>query len=53
VPRDAATLVDAERQEFILRKAHPFQGPLNDNRGVERVRAGEVFPLGHYAMISG
>jgi basic membrane protein A len=45
VPKDAATLVDARRGEFIARKAHPFQGPLIDNRGVERVKAGQVFPL--------
>jgi basic membrane protein A and related proteins len=25
--------------------AHPFTGPLKDNTGVERVKAGEVFPL--------
>ena len=45
VTPDAVKLVDAKRQEFIAGKAHPFQGPLNDNRGVERVKAGETFPL--------
>jgi basic membrane lipoprotein Med (substrate-binding protein (PBP1-ABC) superfamily) len=45
VPPDAVKLVEAKRQEFIAGKAHPFQGPLKDNRGVERVKAGEVFPL--------
>jgi len=45
VPKDAATLVEAKKQDFIARKAHPFQGPLNDNRGAERVKAGETFPL--------
>ncbi len=43
--QDAATLVEARKQDFIARKAHPFQGPLNDNRGAERVKAGETFPL--------
>ena len=45
VPADAASLVNAKRQEFIGGRAHPFQGPLKDNTGVERVKAGEVFPL--------
>lgn len=45
VPKDAAILVEAKKQDFIARKAHPFQGPLNDNRGAERVKAGETFPL--------
>ena len=45
VPADAASLVNAKRQEFIGGRAHPFQGPLKDNTGLERVKAGEVFPL--------
>jgi basic membrane protein A and related proteins len=45
VPKDAATLVEAKKQDFIARKAHPFRGPLNDNRGAERVKASETFPL--------
>jgi len=45
VPADAASLVNAKRQEFIGGRAHPFQGPLKDNTGVERVKVGEVFPL--------
>lgn len=45
VPGDVATLVNARKQELIAGRAHPFQGPLKDNTGVERVKAGEVFPL--------
>ena len=45
VPAEAARLVDAKRQEFTGGRAHPFQGPLKDNTGLERVKAGEVFPL--------
>lgn len=45
VHSDAVKLVNAKKQEFIAGKAHVFQGPIRDNRGVERVKAGEVFPL--------
>jgi basic membrane lipoprotein Med (substrate-binding protein (PBP1-ABC) superfamily) len=45
VPAEAATLIEAKKQQFIAGTAHPFQGPLKDNRGVERLKAGEVFPL--------
>jgi basic membrane lipoprotein Med (substrate-binding protein (PBP1-ABC) superfamily) len=45
VPADVARLVDTRRKEFIAGRAHPFQGPLKDNTGVERVKAGDVFPL--------
>ena len=45
VPADAAKLVEARRQELIAGTAHPFRGPLKDNRGTERVKAGEVFSL--------
>lgn len=45
VPSDVPKLIEAKKQEFIAGKAHPFQGPLKDNRGVERLKAGEVFPL--------
>ena len=38
-------LVNAARQEFVSGKRQPFVGPLKDNRGVERVKAGETFPL--------
>jgi basic membrane protein A and related proteins len=45
VPADVAALVAAKRADFIAGKAHPFQGPLKDNTGAERVKAGESFPL--------
>ena len=45
VPADVSKLVDAKTREFIAGAAHPFQGPLKDNRGAERVKPGEVFPL--------
>ncbi len=45
VPADAVGLVNARKDEFAAGKAHPFQGPLRDNKGVERVKAGEAFPL--------
>ena len=45
VPADVVKLVNAKKQEFISGKAQVFQGPIRDNRGVERVKAGEVFPL--------
>jgi basic membrane lipoprotein Med (substrate-binding protein (PBP1-ABC) superfamily) len=46
VPADAVAVVNAKKQEFIGGKAQVFPGPLKDNRGVERVKAGEAFPLG-------
>jgi basic membrane protein A len=45
VPADVARLVDSKRKDFIAGRAHPFQGSLKDNTGVERVKAGDVFPL--------
>ncbi len=45
VPDDAIRLVNARKQEFMSGKAQVFQGPIRDNRGVERVKAGEAFPL--------
>ena len=45
VPADAVRLVNEKKQEFIGGKAQVFQGPIKDNKGVERVKAGEAFPL--------
>jgi basic membrane lipoprotein Med (substrate-binding protein (PBP1-ABC) superfamily) len=45
VPADAVSLVNAKKQEFIDGKTPVFPGPLKDNRGVERVKAGAVFPV--------
>ena len=45
VPPDALRLVNAKKQDFIGGKAQVFQGPIRDNKGAERVKAGEAFPL--------
>ena len=45
VPADAVKLVNDTKKEFIAGKKNVFQGPLKDNKGVERVKAGEAFPL--------
>jgi basic membrane lipoprotein Med (substrate-binding protein (PBP1-ABC) superfamily) len=45
VPADAVKLVNDTKREFIAAKKNVFQGPLKDNKGVERVKAGEAFPL--------
>jgi len=44
VPPDAIKLVNTKKQEFISGKLNVFQGPIKDNKGVERVKAGEAFP---------
>src|SRR5262245_39515726 len=53
VPADTAGLVSARRAELAAGKAHPFTGPLKDNTGVERVKAGEVFPLTDRGKLTG
>lgn len=45
VPADVVGLVNARKQDFMAGRAHPFQGPLRDNTGAERVKAGEAFPM--------
>jgi basic membrane lipoprotein Med (substrate-binding protein (PBP1-ABC) superfamily) len=45
VPPDAIKLVNTKKQEFISGKLNVFQGPIKDNKGVERVKAGEAFPM--------
>ena len=45
VPADAVKLVNDTKQEFIAAKKNVFQGPLKDNKGAERVKVGEAFPL--------
>jgi basic membrane lipoprotein Med (substrate-binding protein (PBP1-ABC) superfamily) len=45
VPPDAIKLVNGKKQEFIGGKLNVFQGPIKDNKGVERVKAGEAFPI--------
>ncbi len=45
VPKDAIQLIEQKKQEFISGKTNVFQGPLKDNKGVERVKEGEFFSL--------
>jgi basic membrane protein A len=45
VPEDAVKLVNAKKQEFISGKLEVFQGLIKDNKGAERVKAGEVWPM--------
>lgn len=42
VPADAVRVVKATKQAFISGQRHAFQGPIKDNRGVERVETGQV-----------
>jgi basic membrane lipoprotein Med (substrate-binding protein (PBP1-ABC) superfamily) len=44
VPADAIKLVNDSKQEFIAGKKNVFQGLVKDNKGVERVKAGEALP---------
>jgi basic membrane protein A len=45
VSEDTIKLVNAKKQDFLAGKAQVFQGPIRDNKGVERVKAAEAFPL--------
>jgi basic membrane protein A len=45
VPADTVKLVNERKQEFIGGKLQVFRGPIRDNKGVERVKAAEVFPM--------
>jgi basic membrane lipoprotein Med (substrate-binding protein (PBP1-ABC) superfamily) len=45
VPAEVVGLVNAKKKEFIDGKLNVFQGPIKDNKGVERVKAGETFPM--------
>ena len=42
IPQDVQQLVMAKRDEFIQGTAHPFDGPLKDQKGVVRVPNGKV-----------
>ena len=42
IPQDVQQLVMAKRDEFIQGIAHPFDGPLKDQKGVVRVPDGKV-----------
>jgi basic membrane protein A len=45
VPAEAISRIDERKQEFIAGKRAVFQGPLKDNKGVERVKPGEAWPM--------
>ncbi|MEH1870174.1 BMP family ABC transporter substrate-binding protein [Nostoc sp.] len=42
IPEDVQQLVNAKRDEFIQGTAHPFDGPVKDQKGVVRVPKGKV-----------
>jgi basic membrane protein A and related proteins len=42
IPVDVQQLVNAKRDEFIQGTAHPFDGPVKDQKGVVRVPNGKV-----------
>ncbi|MFS0517454.1 BMP family ABC transporter substrate-binding protein [Nostoc sp. UIC 10607] len=42
IPADVQQLVNAKRDEFIQGSAHPFDGPVQDQKGVVRVPKGKV-----------
>jgi basic membrane lipoprotein Med (substrate-binding protein (PBP1-ABC) superfamily) len=45
VPADAIKMIQEKKPDLISGKLHPFQGPLKDNKGAERIKAGEVWPM--------
>jgi basic membrane protein A len=45
VPAEAIKMVQEKKPDLISGKLHPFQGPLKDNKGAERVKAGEAWPM--------
>ncbi|MFW9263575.1 BMP family ABC transporter substrate-binding protein [Nostoc sp. CALU 546] len=42
IPSDVQQLVNAKRDEFIQGTAHPFDGPVKDQKGMVRVPKGKV-----------
>jgi basic membrane protein A and related proteins len=42
IPADVQQLVNVKRDEFIQGTAHPFDGPVKDQKGVVRVPKGKV-----------
>jgi basic membrane protein A and related proteins len=42
VPKDVADMVAKSQKDIVDGKLHPFQGPLSDNTGKERVPAGKA-----------
>lgn len=42
IPSDVQQLVNAKREQFIQGTAHPFDGPIKDQKGVLRLPKGKV-----------
>ena len=42
VPKDVADLVATKEKDIVAGKLHPFQGPLKDNTGKERLAGGKT-----------
>lgn len=42
VPEDVKKIVEANKQDIISGKLHPFAGPIKDNKGKLRVKQGET-----------
>jgi basic membrane protein A and related proteins len=42
IPQDIQKLVNDKRDEIIKGTAHPFAGPIKDQKGVERVPKGKI-----------
>jgi len=42
VPKDVADMVAKSQKDIVDGKLHPFQGPLMDNAGKERVASGKA-----------
>lgn len=51
VPRAVVRQVNAAKQAFIAGQLHAFVGPIKDNRGVERVRPGQILTGDDYGRI--
>jgi basic membrane protein A and related proteins len=44
IPNDVQQIVYAKREQFIQGTAHPFDGPVKDQKGVVRVIKGDILP---------
>ncbi len=44
VPQDVVAQVEARQAEIVAGTFHPFQGPVRDQSGTERIAAGTVIP---------
>ncbi len=42
VPQEVKDLVEQRKEEIVKGTLHPFAGPIKDNKGTERVKAGET-----------